>query len=116
MVLRVNDFQSQREFLLHPRLTKGEGALPPSQPLRLETPYSIPVGIVGLDMDDMRKKCDKHIEEMINNKRYADQVTAGDPNPIPRRILEIALRFRSATGKEVSQIRLHFMRLDRSLV
>jgi hypothetical protein len=62
---------------------------------------SAPVGILGLSLTDMRKKCKNHIEDMISNHQYAEQTTAGDMSQLPRQILEIVCKY-SAANKDVS--------------
>ncbi len=98
MRLQVHVFTPKTlELLHHARLTTGTG----SQQLILETPASAPVGIMALESDDMRKTCNKHVEDMIKNKKYAAQVAAGDSTRIPRSILEVILQFCSTKEHQV---------------
>jgi hypothetical protein len=97
MKLRTNLFEAKTgELLQQASLTSAE----PDQALQLVQRLSAPVGILGLSLSDMKKKCEKHIEEMIKNPQYAEQATAGDMSQLPKQILEIVCEY-SAAKKDV---------------
>ena len=84
--LHVNIFQSKTwELLRQMRLADETG----DQNAQLMQRYSPPVGLLGLSVSDLRKKCERHIGEMVKNPEYAGQTTAGDPTRLPEMILEI---------------------------
>jgi hypothetical protein len=62
---------------------------------------SVPVGILGLSVTEMKKKCNKHVEDMISNTKYAEQATSGDVSGLPSQILEIVGKY-VAAKKDVS--------------
>ena len=95
--LRTNRFVPKTEELLQQSsLTPAE----PNQSSQLVRRFSAPIGILGLSLGDMRRKCSKHVDEMIANPQYAAQVTAIDQTQLPKEILEIVYEF--ATKKNVS--------------
>jgi hypothetical protein len=99
MKLHANIFQSKTWKLLRQmRLADETG----DQMAQLMQRYSPPVGLLGLSVSDLRKKCEKHIGEMIKNPEYAVQTTAGDPTRLPEMILEIVRDYCDA-----KEVRLH---------
>jgi hypothetical protein len=52
-----------------------------------------PVGILGVDIDDLKKECMSCIKSMVSHPEYAGQVTAGEKSGIYRRALEIIHRY-----------------------
>ncbi|MCJ1359532.1 MAG: hypothetical protein MMC33_009534 [Icmadophila ericetorum] len=58
--------------------------------------HSVPIGILGLSLTEMRKKCNNHIFDMISNTQYAAQATAGDISQLPKQILEIVCEYSAA--------------------
>jgi len=68
----------------------------PEQAAQLVRRRSIPVGILGLSLSDMRRKCNKHIEDMISSPQYPEQATAGDASGLPKQILETACEYVAA--------------------
>jgi hypothetical protein len=98
MRLHTNFFEPKTDELLQQAsLTPAE----PDQASQLVRLYSAPVGILALSLSDMKKKCQKHIEEMIRNPQYVEQVTSGDVSQLPKQILEIVCAYSNA-NKDVS--------------
>lgn len=90
MVLHANFFiPKTSELLAQSSLTPPEA----EQPSQLVLLFSAPVGLLGLSVSELKKKCDKHIENMITNPQYPAQTTAGDPTQLPFRILEIVCQY-----------------------
>jgi hypothetical protein len=58
--------------------------------------HSVPIGILGLSLTEMRKKCNNHILDIISNTQYAAQATAGDISQLPKQILEIVYEYSAA--------------------
>jgi hypothetical protein len=86
MKLHANIFQSKTwELLRQMRLADETG----DQNARLVKRYSPPVGLLGLSVPELRKKCEKHVSEMVKNPAYAAQTTASDSTMLPEMILEI---------------------------
>jgi hypothetical protein len=84
--LHVNVFQAKTwELLRQMRLADETG----DQHAQLLKRYSPPVGLLGLSVPELRKKCEKHVGEMVKNPAYAAQTTAGDFTRLPEMILEI---------------------------
>jgi hypothetical protein len=98
MVLPVNVFKPKTLGLLkHTRLARAD-PVDKEQDLQAVEMYSAPVGILFLELQEMRSNCKKHIEDMIKNPQYVAQVTAGDRTPLPRGILEIVFKYSSSTN------------------
>jgi hypothetical protein len=98
MRVRTNAFLPKTGDLLRQfSLTPAEA----DQASQLVQRPSAPVGILGLSLTDLKKKCNNHIEDMISNTQYAAQATAGDMSQLPRQILEIVCEY-SAAKKDVS--------------
>jgi hypothetical protein len=84
--LHANVFQAKTwELLRQMRLADETG----DQNAQLLKRYSPPVGLLGLSVPDLRKKCEKHVGDMVKNPAYAGQTTAGDATRLPEMILEI---------------------------
>ena len=97
LILQANVFQAKTwELLRQMRLADETG----DHNSQLMQRYSPPVGLLGLSVPDLRKKCEKHIGEMVKNPAYAGQTTAGDTTRLPEMILEIVRDYCDA--KEVS--------------
>jgi len=73
----------------------------PEQAAQLVRRPSVPVGILALSPTDMRRKCNKHVEDMISSPQYPEQATAGDASGLPKQILEIVCEY-VAANKDVS--------------
>ncbi|RDW64864.1 hypothetical protein BP6252_10515 [Coleophoma cylindrospora] len=54
---------------------------------------SAPVGLLGVDVGELKKKCRQYIDDMIGNPLYAEQSCADNPTEIPRRVLEVIQRY-----------------------
>lgn len=96
MKLNAHVFRPQNWLLLRQsRFTSGE-----VEEHKLVRRYSPPIGLMALDVTHVKKKCERHVEEMVQNQAYANQTTAGDITQLPHEILEIVQRYCSM--KEVS--------------
>jgi hypothetical protein len=62
---------------------------------KLVLQISAPVGLLGLSTSEMKDKCREHVEDMIANPEYVEQVTAGCHSQIPAKILAAAVQFSS---------------------
>jgi len=54
---------------------------------------SAPVGLLGLSTSEMKDKCREHVEDMVRNPEYVEQVTAGCHSQIPAQVLAAAVQF-----------------------
>lgn len=98
MKLETNAFKPRtNELLHHSSLTPAEA----DQAAHLVQRPSVPVGILGLSLSEIKKKCKNHIEEMISNEQYVGQATSGDVSQLPKEILEIVCKY-SDSKREVS--------------
>ncbi len=96
--IQANTFKPKTdELVFQSSLTPPEA----HQAAQLVRMHSVPVGILGLSVSELRKKCEIHIEEMISNSKYAEQATSGDPSSLPQQILEIVCAY-AAAKKDVS--------------
>jgi hypothetical protein len=77
------------ELLSQHRLGTGQE----DQNSKLVLQISAPVGLLGLSTSEMKDKCREHVEDMITNPEYVEQVTAGCHSQIPARILAAAVQF-----------------------
>ena len=59
--------------------------------------YSAPVGLLGLSISDLKKTLREHIEQMVSNRQYPAQTTAGDTTKMTLWILEIVRQYCSTT-------------------
>lgn len=62
--------------------------------------YSAPIGLLGLITAELKRKCNKHIEEMIANPMYAEQVTAGYSTNLPLQLLNTICVYAAAIQKK----------------
>ena len=93
MRIRTNIFlPSGQDLLRQSSLTPAEA----DEDSQLMQRHSVPIGILGLSLTEMRKKCNNHIFDMISNTQYAAQATAGDISQLPRQILEIVCEYSAA--------------------
>jgi hypothetical protein len=98
MKIQANAFEaSTNELLQHSSLTPPQA----DQAAHLVQLPSAPVGILGLSLSEMKRKCKNHIEDMISNDQYVEQATSGDMSQLPKQILEIVSKY-SAAKKDVS--------------
>jgi hypothetical protein len=93
MKIDTNIFKPRTTELLQQASLTPPEADQASQLVRMR---SIPVGILGLSVSDMKKKCERHIEHMIAEPKYAEQATSGDPSLLPQQILEIVCEYVAA--------------------
>jgi len=101
MRVRTNAFLPKTgDLLRQSSLTPAEA----DQASQLVQRPSAPIGILGLSLAEMRKKCKNHIEDMISNTQYAAQATAGDMSQLPKQVLEIVCEY-SAAKKDVPLLR-----------
>ncbi|TVY80421.1 hypothetical protein LSUE1_G003277 [Lachnellula suecica] len=100
MRLIANVFEPKTWELLrqHRLATEGE-----DQTSGLVLQLSAPVGLLGLSTSEMKDKCREHIEEMIDNPEYVDQVMASCSSEIPYHILTAAVQF--SKSKDVPLVR-----------
>jgi hypothetical protein len=49
--------------------------------------------LLGFSTSDMKDKCREHVEDMIVNPEYVEQVTAGCHSQIPAKVLAAAVQF-----------------------
>jgi hypothetical protein len=59
------------------------------------------MGILGLSPSDLKKKCNRHVEEMISSPQYPKKTTADDLSGLLKQILETVCKYISA-NKDVS--------------
>lgn len=52
-----------------------------------------PVGLLGVDIQDLQKKCRSNIASIVSHPDYVRQVTAGGKSGIYRRALQIIHRY-----------------------
>jgi hypothetical protein len=97
MELTVHFFRHKTDNLLNHHYLSGSGK---EQMLRMTIKCSAPVGILGIDTDDLKKKCMSSIRSMVSHPKYARQVTAGEKSGIYRRALELIHRY-----SEVEKVR-----------
>jgi hypothetical protein len=98
MRLHTNTFEAIGNELLEQSILTPPEADQAAQLVRMP---SAPVGILGLSVSEMKKKCNKHVEDMISNTKYAEQATSGDVSGLPSQILEIVGEY-VAAKKDVS--------------
>jgi hypothetical protein len=103
VVFRPMRLQTNTFAAIGTELLEQSSLTPPKadQAAQLVRMASVPVGILGLSVSEMKKKCDKHIEDMISNAEYAEQATSGDVSGLPNQILEIVCKY-VAAKKDVS--------------
>lgn len=90
MELTVHFFRHKTDNLLNHHHLTGPGK---ERMLRMTVRCSAPVGILGADIDDLKKKCMSYIKSMVSHPEYTRQVTAGEKSGIYRRALEIIHRY-----------------------
>ncbi|KAH9207552.1 hypothetical protein DL95DRAFT_527831 [Leptodontidium sp. 2 PMI_412] len=71
-----------------------------AQAVELVQRSNVSVYILGLSMSEVSMTCNRHVEEMISNPQYSEQVTAQDASGFPRQILEIVCKY-VAMNKDV---------------
>jgi hypothetical protein len=90
MELTVHFFRPKTETLLKHHHFTGPGK---ERTLRMVIRRCAPVGILGVDIDDLKKECMSCIMSMASHPEYTRQVTAGEKSGIYRRTLEIIHRY-----------------------
>jgi len=90
MRLRTNFFIPKDTALLRQDSIAPASAAQDSQLVQMD---SVPVGILGFSLSEMKKTCRKYIEDMISDEAYAEQCTAGNVSQIPRQILNIVTQY-----------------------
>ncbi|RDW68411.1 hypothetical protein BP5796_09068 [Coleophoma crateriformis] len=89
MRLSTNFFRAEsQELLLHHYL----GTNLENKDLLVQQ-CSAPVGLLGVDVGELKKKCQQYIEDMIGNPLYAEQSCADNSTEVPRRVLEVIQRY-----------------------
>jgi hypothetical protein len=90
MELTAHFFNSKTDSLLnHHYATKSDQ----ERMTRVILRPCVPIGIMGVDLDELKKKCRSNIASMICHPGYTRQVTAGSKSGIYRRALEIIHRY-----------------------
>lgn len=59
--------------------------------------FSVPVGLMGISMSQVKNELRKHVKEMVANPQYPAQTTAGDATQVPRLILEAVWKYSAST-------------------
>ncbi len=90
MELTVHFFRHKTDTLLNRHNFTGPDK---ERALRMITRGCAPVGILGVDIDDLKKQCMSCIKSMVSNPAYVTQVSAGEQSGIYRRVLEIIHRY-----------------------
>lgn len=100
MRLVVHQFSPRTEHLVHHHQTRiqsdGEKKTP-----RTSHRIGAPLGLLGIDMEELQPMCDAHIRSMVENPAYASQSTAGLSTRIPRKLLEIMREYCYETPEKV---------------
>jgi hypothetical protein len=64
---------------------------------------SAPIGLQGISGTELEKNCKRHIDRMVAHPAYPTQSTAGNPNQLPREILEIVKKYCKDTDSPLLQ-------------
>lgn len=89
MELTVHFFRHKTDTLLnHHFASPGK-----ERTLKMVIKRCAPVGIMGADIDDLKRECMSCIKSMVSHPEYTRQVTAGEKSGIYRRALEIIHRY-----------------------
>jgi len=70
---------------------------------RLICQDSAPLGLMAISTSALKRLCSEHIEEMIDNPRYAAQVTVGNTTDIPYLMLEAIITYNSSIAVSFSK-------------
>lgn len=90
MELTVHFFKPKTDTLLNHHHLPGPGR---DRMPKMIIRRCAPVGILGVDIDDLKRECMSCIKSMVSHPEYTGQVTAGEKSGIYRRALEIIHRY-----------------------
>ncbi|KAK0110729.1 hypothetical protein ONS96_002328 [Cadophora gregata f. sp. sojae] len=106
LVLHTNVFRPKTdELLLQSRLTTGID----NQNSVLLEQDSVPIGILGLSEQEVKKLCKRYIDDMIASPQYAGQVSAVNSSPIAFELLEAMQKYARKEPIVKDALRLHAM-------
>jgi hypothetical protein len=90
MELTVHFFRHKTDTLLNHHHFASPGK---ERTLKMVIRRCAPVGIMGADIDDLKRECMSCIKSMVSHPEYTKQVTAGEKSGVYRRALEIIHRY-----------------------